>query len=69
MLSESACGPKHELAAVQRCGRCQWNTGRSMDAADTAAPDPNWSFLVLSKAVRFPFFFGSCDRRHGVAHV
>jgi hypothetical protein len=28
---------------------------------------PNRSFLVLSKAVRFRFFFGGCDRRHGVA--
>jgi hypothetical protein len=30
-----------EFAAVQRYGRCQWNTGRSVDAADTAAPAPS----------------------------
>ena len=34
-----ACGPKRQFAAVQQCGRCRWNTGRSVDAADTAA-DP-----------------------------
>jgi hypothetical protein len=34
-------GPKRQFAAVQRYGRCRWNTGRSADVADAAAPDPN----------------------------
>jgi hypothetical protein len=29
-------GPKRQFAAVQRYGRCRWNTGRSVDAAHTA---------------------------------
>jgi hypothetical protein len=28
-------GPKRQFAAVQRHGRCWWNTGRSVDVADT----------------------------------
>jgi hypothetical protein len=36
----SAHGPKRQFAAVQRYGRCRRNTGRSVDASDTAAPDP-----------------------------
>jgi hypothetical protein len=35
----SPYGPKREFAAVQRYGRCRWNTGRSVDAAHTAASD------------------------------
>jgi hypothetical protein len=36
----SAAGPKRQFVAVQRYGRCRWNTGRSVDVADTVAPDP-----------------------------
>jgi hypothetical protein len=32
----TAPGPKRQFAAVQRYGRCRLNTGRSVDAADTA---------------------------------
>jgi len=35
----SAPSPKRQFAAVQRYGRCRWNTGRSVNVADTAAPD------------------------------
>jgi len=40
ILRMSLHGPKRQLAAAQRYGRCRWNTGRSVDAADTAAADP-----------------------------
>jgi len=36
----SALGPKRQFAALQRYGRYRWNTGRSVDAARTAAPEP-----------------------------
>ena len=39
-IHESGPGPKRQLAAVQRYGRCRWNTGRSVDAASTAGSDP-----------------------------
>jgi hypothetical protein len=39
-VHESAIGPKRQFAAVQQYGRCRWNTGRSVDVAETAAPDP-----------------------------
>jgi hypothetical protein len=35
-----AFGPKRQFAAVQRYGHCRRNTGRSVDVANTAAPDP-----------------------------
>jgi hypothetical protein len=38
-LLAAGFGPKRQFAAAQRYGRCRWNTGRSVDAADTAA-DP-----------------------------
>jgi hypothetical protein len=37
----SLFGPKRQFAAVQQYGRCRWNTGRSVDVADTAVPDPS----------------------------
>jgi hypothetical protein len=36
----SADGPDRQFAAVQRYARCRPNTGWSVDAAGTAAPDP-----------------------------
>jgi hypothetical protein len=39
-IAMTARGPKRQFAAVQRHGRCRWNTGRSVDVADTAALDP-----------------------------
>jgi hypothetical protein len=45
----SCVGPKRPFAAVQRCGRCRWNTGRSVDVAGTAAADPERT--VTGKAV------------------
>jgi hypothetical protein len=41
----SVPGPKRQFAAVQRYGRCRWNTGRSVDVAETAAPDPERPFI------------------------
>jgi hypothetical protein len=41
--------PKRQFAAVQRYGRYRWNTGRSVDAADTAAPGPEGN-LALAPA-------------------
>jgi hypothetical protein len=40
MSAVSAHGPKRQFAAVQRYGRCRWNTGRSADEARTAVLDP-----------------------------
>ena len=40
--------PQRRFAAVQRYGRYRWNTGRSVDTADTAVPDPKRSSLWLS---------------------
>jgi hypothetical protein len=34
-------GPQRQFAAAQRYDRCRCNTGRSVDAADTAAPLPS----------------------------
>jgi hypothetical protein len=45
-------GPKCQFAAVQRYGRCRWNTGRSVDVADTAAPDPKRSLLASVRTHR-----------------
>jgi hypothetical protein len=40
----AAIGPERQFAAVQQYGRYRRNSGRSMDAANTAAPDPNLPF-------------------------
>jgi hypothetical protein len=45
----SPSGPKRHFAAVQRYGRYRWNTGRSVDAAGTAAPDPERSIERLHR--------------------
>jgi hypothetical protein len=37
-ISAMSLGPKRQLAAVQRYGRCRWNTGLSVDAAHAAGP-------------------------------
>jgi hypothetical protein len=38
-------GPKCQFAAVQRYRYCRWNTGRSVDVADTDGPDPKPTWL------------------------
>jgi hypothetical protein len=38
-LREAGYGTNRQFAVVQRYGRSRWNTGRSLDAAGTAAPD------------------------------
>jgi SAM-dependent methyltransferase len=43
----SQVGPKRQFAAVQRYGRCRWNTGRSVDVADSAAPDPHETLVPI----------------------
>jgi hypothetical protein len=52
----AAFGPKCQFAAVQRSGRCRWNTGRSEHVADTAAPDPKpkWSAICSRSVGRRP---------------
>jgi hypothetical protein len=44
---DSALGPKCQFAAVPRYGRCRWNTGRSVDVADTAGLDPSRSSAMI----------------------
>jgi hypothetical protein len=46
-------GPKRQLAAVQRYGPCQWNTGRSVDVPDTTALDPKLSSANVMKPDKF----------------
>jgi hypothetical protein len=49
----AAIGPKRQFAAVQRYGSCRWNTGRSVDAADNAGPDPKLSSANVVKPDKF----------------
>jgi hypothetical protein len=47
----AAIGPKRQFAAVQRCGCYRWNSGRSMDAGSTAAPDPGCVKTLLGEVI------------------
>jgi succinyl-CoA synthetase beta subunit len=49
----SAVGPKRHFAAVQRYDRCRWNTGRSVHAANTIAPDPERASPALDARMNF----------------
>jgi hypothetical protein len=58
-------GPKYQFVAVQRYDRCRWNTGRSVDVADTAARDPKATFTLVRQTVagasRFPRLVAGFD--------
>jgi hypothetical protein len=63
----SAPSPKRQFAAVQRYGRCRWNTGRSVNVADTAAPDPWLPSSLAVRAILSKNRFVNVTRRAGLA--